>query len=510
MRTIGVNGDPLSVEDVVDVARGRARAELAPDVARRMERSRRYVEGAVERDDVVYGVTTGFGALADTHIGGDNLARMQAALVRSHAAAVGRPLPDETIRALLLLRARTLAAGLSGCRVDLPELLLQLLDRGLCPEVPEKGSVGCSGDLAQLAHLALPLIGEGRLRRLGSMTSQPAAELLAEEGLVPLVLRPKEGLSLLNGTEPMQAMLAFAVYDAQVLVRVADVACAMSVEAQLGTDRPYDARVQQLRPHPGQQASAANLRALLAGSPLLASHRTSPHAVQDSYCLRCAPQVHGAVRDVLGFARGVIDRELGAIVDNPVIVDDEVLTTGNFHGAPLAYAADMLAIALTDLGSIAERRVDRILDPAFSRGLPPFLAPDAGTNSGFMIAQYTAAAVTSENKVLSHPASVDSITTSGKQEDHVSMGWHAVRKLGEVVANVRTVLAVELLCAAMGLDLRADIAPPGEATAAVVHTLRQRVPRMDVDRNVSEQILVVSDLQPDLLAAAESVTGPLA
>lgn len=510
MRTVMVNGDPLTVDDVVEVARGYARAELATDVADRMEASRRYVEAAVARADVVYGVTTGFGALADTHIGSDDLATMQAALVRSHAAAVGKPLPDETVRAMLLLRARTLAAGLSGCRVDLPELLLALLDRGLYPEVPEKGSVGCSGDLAQLAHLALPLIGEGRLRRAGELDSYPAAELLAEASLVPLVLRPKEGLSLLNGTEPMQAMLAFAVHDAQLLVRVADIACAMSVEAQLGTDRPYDDRVVQLRPHPGQLTSAANLRVLLAGSPLLSSHRSSQHAVQDSYCLRCAPQVHGAVRDVLGFVRGVIERELGSIVDNPVIVDDEVLTTGNFHGAPLAYAADMLAIVLTDLGSIAERRVDRILDPAFSRGLPPFLAPDAGTNSGYMIAQYTAAAVTSENKVLSHPASVDSIPTSGNQEDHVSMGWHAVRKLAEVVANVRTVLAVELLCASMGLDLRADIASPAAATAAVRDALRTRVPRMDVDRNVSEQIIAATDMQAELLAAAESVTGPLA
>jgi histidine ammonia-lyase len=510
VRTVRVNGDPLTVDDVVDVARGGARAELAPDVAQRMERSRRYVEGAVERDDVVYGVTTGFGALADTHIGGDNLSRMQAALVRSHAAGVGRPLADETVRALLLLRARTLAAGLSGCRVDLPALLLELLNRGLCPEVPEKGSVGCSGDLAQLAHLALPLLGEGRLRRVGDPAARPSAEVLAAEGLAPLVLQPKEGLSLLNGTEPMQAMLAFAVHDAELLVRVADVACAMSVEAQLGTDRPYDVRVQQLRPHPGQLASAGNLRALLSGSPLLASHRSSPHAVQDSYCLRCAPQVHGAVRDVLEFARGVIDRELGAVVDNPVIVDDEVLTTGNFHGAPLAYAADMLAIALTDLGSMAERRVDRILDPAFSRGLPPFLAPDAGTNSGYMIAQYTAAAVTSENKVLSHPASVDSIPTSGKQEDHVSMGWHAVRKLAEVVANVRTVLAVELVCASMGLDLRADIAAPGAATGAVRDALRTRVPRMDVDREVSGQLVAASEMQAELVAAAERFTGPLA
>ena len=510
MRTVEVTGDPLSIADVIDVAQGRARAVLGPDVPARMAPSLAFVRGVVERSDVVYGVTTGFGALADTHVGGDDMVRMQHALIRSHAAAVGRPLPDETVRALLLLRARTLAAGYSGCRPDLPARLLEMLDLGLLPEVPEKGSVGCSGDLAQLAHLALPLIGEGRLREPGSRDSRPSAEVLPAYGVTPLVLGPKEGLSLLNGTEPMQAMLAFAVHDVTLLVTVADIACAMDVEAQLGTDRSYDARVQALRPHVGQAASAANLRALLATSPLLASHRDSHHAVQDSYCLRCAPQVHGAVRDVLAFARKTIETELGSVVDNPVVVDDEVLTTGNFHGEPLAFAADMLAIAVSELASIAERRIDRILDPAFSRGLPPFLAVDAGTNSGYMIAQYTAAAVVSENKVLAHPASVDSIPTSGKQEDHVSMGWHAVRKLTDVVDNVRTVLAVELLCAAQGLDLRADIAEPGPATDAVRGRLREDVPRMDVDREVASQIEAVRSILADLVAAAESVTGPLA
>ena len=510
MRTVMVTGDPLSVADVVDVARGAARAEIGPDVATRMAASLAHVAGVVEREDVVYGVTTGFGALADTTVTGDDMVAMQHALVRSHAAAVGRPLPDHVVRALLLLRARTLAAGYSGCRPELPALLLELLARDLLPEVPEKGSVGCSGDLAQLAHLALPLIGEGRLRDVAAGTTEPAADVLVRHGVTPLVLGPKEGLSLLNGTEPMQAVLAFAVSDASLLVKVADVACAMDVEAQLGTDRSYDERVQSLRPHVGQGESAANLRRLLAGSPLLASHRDSHHAVQDSYCLRCAPQVHGAVRDVLAFATRTVETELGSIVDNPVVLDGEVLTTGNFHGEPLAFAADMLTIAVAELASIAERRVDRILDPAFSRGLPPFLAPDAGTNSGYMIAQYTAAALVSESKVLAHPASVDSIPTSGKQEDHVSMGWHAVRKLTEVVDNVRTVLAVELLCAAQGLDLRADIAEPGPATGAVRARLRAEVPHMAVDREVAGQVDAVRRLLPELVAAAEAVTGPLA
>ncbi len=308
----------------------------------------------------------------------------------------------------------------------------------------------------------------------------------------------------------MQALLAFSVTDAQMLVQAADIACALSVEALLGHARPYDERVQVIRPHPGQLDSAANLRALLAGSPLMASHRDSRHAVQDAYCLRCAPQVHGAVRDVLGYARRVLDIELRAVVDNPVIVPDgEVMVTGNFHGEPLAFAADMLAMALSELASISERRVDRMLDPAFSRGLPPFLAPAAGTNSGFMLAQYTAASLVSENKVLAHPASVDSIPTSGKQEDHVSMGWTAVRKLRDVVANVRTCLAVEICCAAQGLDLRADIAAPSEPMHDVHAAIRARVPRMDTDREVAGQIAAVSDSIPELCAAAAVSCGGL-
>jgi histidine ammonia-lyase len=454
----------------------------------------------------VYGVNTGFGALADTPVGVDDLTALQGAIVRSHAAATGEPLGDDVVRALLLLRARTLAAGYSGVRADLPQRLLEFLKRGLFPVIPGKGSVGASGDLAQLAHLAQPLIGEGRLRVAGDPPAgRPAGQVLAEHGLEPLRLAPKEGLSLVNGTEPMQALLAFSVHDASMLVLAADLACAFSVEALLGTDRPYDERVQVIRPHPGQLESAANLRALLAGSPLLASHRHSRHAVQDAYCLRCAPQVHGAVRDALGYARRIVETELGSVVDNPVIVPDgEVMTTGNFHGEPLAFAADMLAIAVSELASISERRVDRMLDPAFSRGLPPFLAPAAGTNSGFMLAQYTAASLVSENKVLAHPASVDTIPTSGKQEDHVSMGWTSVRKLREVVANVRTCLAVEICCAAQGVDLRADIAAPGEPVRAVHAVVRAAVPRMDIDREVSEQITAIDELLPDICRTASA------
>jgi histidine ammonia-lyase len=511
MRTVVVNGDGLTVADVVDVARGEARAELGAGVEAAMEPSRAVVADAIAGDAPVYGVNTGFGALADTRVGEKDLTRLQGAIVRSHAAGTGEPLDDGAVRAILLLRARTLAAGYSGVRADLPRRLLELLSLDLLPVIPGKGSVGASGDLAQLAHLAQPLIGEGRLRAAGDgPQGRPAAEVLAEHGIVPLELAPKEGLSLVNGTEPMQALLAFSVHDAQMLVAAADVACALSVEALLGTDRPYDERVQVLRPHPGQLDSAANLRALLAGSGLLASHRHSRHAVQDAYCLRCAPQVHGAVRDVLAHVRRVLDIELASVVDNPVVVPDgEVMTTGNFHGEPLAFAADMLAMAIAELASISERRVDRMLDPAFSRGLPPFLAPDAGTNSGFMLAQYTAASLVSENKVLAHPASVDTIPTSGKQEDHVSMGWTSVRKLREVVANVRTCLAVEVCCAAQGIDLRAEVAQPSEPLRAVHAAIRARVPMMPVDREVSAQITAVDSMLPALVLTADAACGSL-
>ncbi|MFL6178977.1 MAG: histidine ammonia-lyase [Actinomycetes bacterium] len=514
---IVVTGDPVTIDQVVAVARGRATATLDGGVAQRMAATREVVERAVAEDRVMYGITTGFGALANTRIAASDLAEMQLALVRSHAAGVGPPLNDDVVRALLLLRARTLAAGISGVRVDLPQRLLLLLERGLLPVVPEQGSVGASGDLAQLAHLALPLVGEGRLRRAGDddLWGRPAAEVLDAEGITPLVLQPKEGLSLINGTEPMQARLALSVDQVRLLVKVADLACAMSLDGLLGTDRAFDARVIDIRPHAGQLRVADNFRRLLAGSGLLASHRNDfEHAVQDSYSLRCAPQVHGAVRDVLSHVASVLTVELGSVVDNPVIVptadgDYEVMSTGNFHGEPLAFGGDMLAIAISELASISERRTDRMLDPAFSRGLPPFLAPNAGTNSGYMLAQYTAASLVSENKVLAHPSSVDTIPTSGNQEDHVSMGWTSMRKLRDVVRNVRSVLAVEMVCAAQAIDLRAEVAAPSPAVAAAHALLREQVATMSVDREVSPQIEAVDQLLPELVAAAESVAGPL-
>lgn len=510
-RTITLTGDALAFEDVVDVAFGTAEVEVAPSVADRMAPARAVVAAAVDGDRVVYGVTTGFGALADTPISREQLVDVQYSLLRSHAAGVGPPLGRPLVRAMLLLRARTLAQGHSGVRPAIVERIVELLNRDLLPVVPSKGSVGASGDLAPFAHLALPLVGEGELDD-GSRRG-PAAELLRSHGLEPLELKPKEGLSLLNGTEGMLAMGILGLARAWRLAAVADIACALSVEALLATDRPFQEPIHRLRPHPGQLASAANLARLLDGSPIVASHRESTHAVQDAYSLRCAPQVHGAVRDVLDHAAAVFARESGAVVDNPIVLPatDEVMSGGNFHGQPLGFALDFMTAAATELGSISERRTDRILDPERSAGLPAFLAPNPGVNSGYMLAQYTAAALVAENRVLSHPASVESIPTSGSQEDHVSMGWGAGRKLGDVLDNTVHVLAVEILCAVEGITHRAPLRPAA-GTGAVVESVRAVVPRLDADRVVARDIGAVSTLVEDgtIVEAVASTVGPLA
>ncbi len=432
MRTVEVTGDPLALDDVVAVARGSARATMSAGVPARMARARAVVEDAVAHDRVMYGITTGFGLLADTRIAPDELALLQLSLVRSHAAATGEPLGDEVVRGLLLLRARTLAAGLSGVRPDLPARLLEMLDRGLLPVDPVPGQRRARRATSRSWRTwPCPLVGEGRLRRAGDdPRGRPAAEVLAEEGLAPLVLEPKEGLSLINGTEPMQSLLAPRHRRRRAVVlrsrtsrlprpsRLCSAPTARTTRASSTSGRT-----------PASWPARPTCAGCCAGSPLLASHRHSDHAVQDSYSLRCAPQVHGAVRDLVAYGRRTIEIELGSVVDNPVIVEgidggpDEVMSTGNFHGEPLAFAGDAMRMCLSELASISERRTDRMLDPAFNRGLPPFLAPKAGTNSGFMLAQYTAASLVSENKVLAHPSSVDTIPTSGNQEDHVSMGW---------------------------------------------------------------------------------------
>jgi histidine ammonia-lyase len=505
-----LSGGPLRIADVVAVARERVPVELGEQARARMLPARAVVERAVGEGRRVYGVSTGFGLLANTAVAPRDLEELQRRIVLSHATGTGDPLDVEVVRAMQLLRARTLTQGFSGVRPLVVEALVALLGAGVTPVIPEHGSVGASGDLAQLAHLALPLLGEGEV--LAGGRRLPAAEGLRLAGLEPLTLSYKEGLSLVNGTEGMLALACLAVADAEALAAMADLACAMSVEGLLGTDRPFQARLHELRPHPGQRDSAANLRILLAGSPILASHRHSDHAIQDAYSLRCAPQVHGASRDVIAFAAGVVERELGAVTDNPVVFadSDEVVSVGNFHGQPLAFALDFLAVALAELADVSERRVDRLLDPALNHDLPPFLTPDPGLNSGLMLTQYTAAALVSDCKVLAHPASVDSIPTSGNQEDHVSMGWTAGLKLRRVVANVRRVLAIEALCAAQAIGLRRPL-EPGPAVAAALARLRAEVPALDQDRYLAPDLAAVEAQVATgaLVAAAEQVSGRL-
>ncbi|MDP8958653.1 MAG: histidine ammonia-lyase [Actinomycetota bacterium] len=504
-----IDGRALDPEQVVAVAQGRAEAVPAPDLAERMAPARQLVERMWSGGEVVYGVTTGFGALVDQRIPLEESRSLQVALLRSHAAGVGQPLPDPLVRAMLLLRARTLAQGHSGVRPLLVERYLELLRRDLLPVVPEQGSVGASGDLAQFAHLALPLIGEGRLKDGGQ--ALPAAGALRRHGLEPIELEAKEGLSLLNGTEGMLAYGVLGLHRALRLARATDVACALSVEALLATDRAYQPEVHRLRPHPGQLASAGNLARLLEGSEIVASHRHDPHAVQDAYSLRCAPQVHGASRDVLAFCEQVFRRELGSVVDNPIVLPQagEVLSAGNFHGQPLAFALDFMAVASTGLAGISERRTDRILDPLRSSGLSAFLAARPGLNSGYMLAQYTAAALVAESRVLCHPSSVGSIPTSGSQEDHVSMGWGSGRKMWQVLANVARVVAVEVICAVEGIEQRAFRPAPG--TAAAVRVVRSAVPPLKDDRVPAGDMEAAAVLIEDgsLVEAVEEAIGPL-
>jgi histidine ammonia-lyase len=506
-----VGPEPLTFDDVVHVARDGAPAALDEAAHKAMAESRAHVDELAARTIPAYGISTGFGALATRHIHPDLRAKLQVSLIRSHAAGSGPEVEREVVRALMLLRLRTLATGRTGIRPVTAETMAALLNAGITPVVYEFGSLGCSGDLAPLAHVALALTGEGEVRNAAGELV-PAAAALAAADIEPVTLAAKEGLALINGTDGMLGMLVLAMTDLRELLRTADVAAAMSVEAQLGTDRVFAADLQALRPHPGQAVSAANLRALLADSPIMASHRGPDCTrVQDAYSLRCSPQVAGAARDTLAHAELVATRELAAAVDNPVVLPDgRVESNGNFHGAPLAYVLDFLAIPIADLASMSERRTDRMLDVARSHGLPAFLADDPGVDSGHMIAQYTQAAIVSELKRLAVPAGVDSIPSSAMQEDHVSMGWSAARKLRRAIDGLARVLAVELLTAARALDLRAPLRP-GPATAAVVAALRARVPAPGADRFLAPDIAAALDLvrAGSLVAAAESVTGPL-
>ena len=490
---VAITGAPLTFADVVAVARRGAPVEVAPQAAEAMRRGRARVDELAAGERPVYGISTGFGALAGTVIPPDRRSELQHALIRSHAAGMGEDIDDEVVRGMMLLRLRTLATGHTGVRPAVADGLAALLNAGITPAVPVHGSLGASGDLAPLAHVGACLIGEGAAR-VPDGRRLDAAGALEGAGLAPLRLEAKEGLALVNGTDGMLAMLVLACEDARVLLDTADVAAAMSVEALLGTDRVFGAELQALRPHPGQAASAANLTRLLAGSAIVASHRHSAHAVQDSYSMRCSPQVAGAARDTLAFAVQVAERELAAAVDNPVVLaDGRVESNGNFHGEPLAFACDFLAIAAAEVGAIAERRVDRLLDPHRSAGLPPFLATEPGVNSGLMLAQYTAAALVAENRLLAHPASTDSLPTSGMQEDHVSLGWSAGVKLRRLLANLARVLAVELLCAARALDLRAPLAP-APATAAVRDLVRAHAGGPGPDRLLAPELAAVDRL----------------
>jgi histidine ammonia-lyase len=509
--TIELGPGGATAADVVAVARHGTRAELSDEAVSAMEETAAVVERLAESDEPAYGVSTGFGSLAQTRIPAARRAELQVALIRSHAAGMGPPVEREVVRAMLFLRARSLAMGRSGARPLLAETMLAMLGAGLDPVVPEHGSLGASGDLAPLAHCALAMIGEGEVLDADGMPV-PAADALTQAGIEPPVLGAKEGLALINGTDGILGMLVLALEDFGALLRIADVAAAASTEALLGTDRAFAEDLIALRPQPGQADSAANLRRLLEGSAIVASHRTDDPRVQDAYSIRCSPQVHGAARDTRAHAVAVADAELRSAIDNPMVLPDgRVESCGNFHGAPVAFACDFLAIAAAEAGAISERRTDRLLDASRSQGLPAFLAPDAGVDSGLMIAQYTQAAMAAENRRLAAPASVDSLPTSAMQEDHVSMGWGAARKLRAAVANLRRMLAVELTCAARGLELRAPL-EPARGTGAALAALRRVVPGAGPDRWLAPELAAVDELLATggLLAAVEAETGVLA
>ena len=506
-------GEAWTLDELVALSRREAKL-IFPDRAReRVAAARAVIDRLADAGDEapnVYGVNTGFGALAETRIRADQIRTLQHNLVRSHACGVGALLPHDAVRGMIALRAQTVAMGCSGARPEVVDLLVAMLDRGVIPHIPCQGSVGASGDLAPLAHLALVLIGEGTADLDGAV--MPGGEALAKVGLAPLTLQAKEGLALINGTQLILAVGALAVVEGQKLCTQADVVGAMSLEALQGSVRPFDARIQAVRPHPGQAETAANLRALLADSEIMESHRDCKK-VQDPYSLRCMPQIHGASRDALGWVRQVLEREIVAATDNPLVFSEtgEVISGGNFHGQPLAIALDTAAIAIAELANVSERRIEQLVNPAMSSGLPPFLAPHTGLDSGFMMAQVTAAALVSENKVLCHPSSVDSIPSSAGKEDHVSMGSISARKARTVADHVRQVLAIEGMVAAQGLDLRAPLRP-GSGVREAHTALRAGVPTLERDRPLHVDDTATTEMlrAGTLVRAAETATGPLA
>ena len=495
--TITLDTSGLTMQQVVEVARHGAKVEISNKALEKMAATRAHIESLAGAETPVYGISTGFGALANRHIAPEDRVQLQKSLIRSHAAGMGDVVEKEVVRALMLLRLKTLVSGRTGVRPELATTYAELLNAGITPVVHEYGSLGCSGDLAPLAHCAMVLMGEGRAFGPDGI-EKPVPELLAAAGIKPIELREKEGLALINGTDGMLGMLILALHDLTKLVDQADLVAAMSVEGLMGTDQVFRPELHEpLRPHPGQAQSAANMFDALKGSEIVASHKEGDDRVQDAYSLRCAPQVAGAVRDTISHATAVATRELAATVDNPIVLESgEVTSNGNFHGAPVGYVLDFLAIAATDLSSIAERRTDRFLDKFRSHGLNPFLAEDAGVDSGLMIAQYTQAGLVSENKRLSVPASVDSIPSSAMQEDHVSMGWHAGRKLRKVIDNLRRVIAIELVTAARGIEMRAPL-KPAPKTGAMLAKLRKEVLGVGPDRFLSPELEAAERLLRD-------------
>ncbi|HUF64889.1 MAG TPA: histidine ammonia-lyase [Gemmatimonadaceae bacterium] len=489
-----LDGSSLTLDDVRAVARDRVAVQLTAEARAHMLRTRSIVEEAADSGAAVYGVNTGFGTLSEVSIAREQVDALQVNVIRSHAAGVGDPMPAEETRAMMLLRANVLAGGRAGARPGVAELLCEMLNAGLHPVVPEQGSVGASGDLAPLAHLALPLIGEGELFHAGSGRRGPATDVLRAAGLSPIRLGPKEGISLINGTQAHTAIAALLCVDARAIWASAQVAGAMSLEALLGTPVAFDERIHEARGQRGQERAAAVLRSLLAGSEIRESHRAGDPRVQDAYSLRCIPQVHGAVLDALDWVEAMVARELNAATDNPLVFDDgAMLSGGNFHGQPVALALDVLAIALSTLATMSERRTDRLVHPDFNQGLPAFLAPDPGLHSGFMMAQVTAAALASECKLLAHPASVDSIPTDGSKEDIVPMAMGAALKARRVVENVRHVVAIELMCAAQGVDYRAPLRA-GAGVISAHRAVRQSIPTLGDDRVLSGDIATIAEL----------------
>ena len=505
---IEIDGASLSIEDVMRVARDGVEVALADSALDGIVRSRKFVEQVLADGEAVYGITTGVGELANRVISPDQAQTLQRNLIHSHAVGVGEPFGEDVVRGIMLLRANALAKGYSGVRADLIRFLLDMLNCGVCPRIPQRGSVGASGDLAPLAHLALVIMGEGECISNGRRV--PARAVLDEAGLAPMTLQPKEGLALINGTQVMAALGCLVVTDAASLLKSALIAGAMSMEALKGTDKSLDEKLHAVRPHPGQLRCAANMRRLVAGSEIIASHKGC-QKIQDAYTLRCIPQVYGAVTDTIDHARRVLDIEINSATDNPLIFADagEVISGGNFHGEPLAFIMDFMGIALAEIASMSERTVDRLVNPHTS-GLPPFLVENSGLNTGFMIAQYTAAALVSENKVLAHPSSVDSIPTSAGQEDHVSMGATAARHALDILRNVENVLAIEVLCAAQGMDFQT--ARPGAGTRAAHDAIRKQISHLGDDRLLYEDMEQARQLVAygDIVAAVEQAIGALA